>query len=452
MFGKNEMYFLDAMSARTLRRFAVSFLLASLVAPPLVHAGPKIEHWTLENGVRVYFVEAREIPMLQVRAVFDAGAARDPKDKSGLAQLTSLMLREGIAGMTADDIANRFEGLGAAFGAGAERDMATVNLRSLTDPTLLEPALDLFAKILLAPTFPTESLERERARTLIGLARDAQSPGSVAQKAFMRALYDDHPYANDPAGDEASLKRIAGDDLVAYHRRYYVGRNAWLAMIGDVSTGEARRLAEKLLGALPAGEPAPALPTIAMAERADLKKIEFPSSQSHLLVGQPGIVRLDPDYFPLYVGNHILGGSGLVSRLSEEVRERRGLSYSVYSYFAPMRAPGPFVMGLQTKNASRDEAYGLLRKILGEFIAKGPTERELEAAKKNITGGFPLRLDSNRKIAEQLAAIAFYGLPLTYLDDFSMRVEAVTAEQIRDAFARRVRPDRMVTVMVGGAS
>jgi zinc protease len=272
----------------------------------------------------------------------------------------------------------------------------------------------------------------------------------VAQKAFMRALYGEHPYANDPAGDEASLGRITREDLIAYHRRYYVGRNVWLTIVGNLSSGEARRVAEKLVGALPAGEPAPALPPTTPPERAALKKISFPASQSHLLVGQPSIMRADPDYFPLYVGNHILGGSGLVSRLSEEVREKRGLSYSVYSYFAPMRAPGPFVMGLQTKNASRDEAYALLRKILGEFIAQGPTEKELEAAKKNITGGFALRLDSNRKIADQLAAIAFYRLPLTYLDDFSMRVQAVTAEQIRDAFARRVQPGRMITVIVGG--
>ncbi len=433
-----------------LRRFVGCLLLAAFAMPPLVHAGPKIEHWTLPNGARVYLVEAREIPMLQVRAVFDAGAARDPKGKGGLAQLTNLMLREGAAGLTADDIASRFEGLGAEFGAGTERDMATVDLRSLTDPALLEPALDLFTRILLAPTFPAESMERERARMMIGLARDAQSPGSVAQKTFMRALYGEHPYANDPAGDEASLKRITREDLIVHYRRYYVGRNVWLTMVGNVSTGEARRIAEKLIGAMPAGEPAPALPPIALPERAAVKKIPFPASQSHLLVGQPGIARADPDYFPLYVGNHILGGGGLVSRLTEEVREKRGLSYSVYSYFAPMRAPGPFVMGLQTKNASRDEAYGLLRKILDEFIAQGPTEVELEAAKKNITGGFALRLDSNRKIADQMAAIVFYGLPLTYLDDFSMHVQAVTAEQIRDAFARRVRPDRMVTVIVGG--
>jgi zinc protease len=160
--------------------------------------------------------------------------------------------------------------------------------------------------------------------------------------------------------------------------------------------------------------------------------------------------RGDPDYFPLYVGNYILGGGGLVSRLSMEVREKRGLSYSVYSYFLPLRKAGPLIVGLQTKNAQRDQALKLVRQVISDFVAKGPTEQELNAAKKHITGGFPLRLDSNGKIAENLAVIAFYGLPLTYLDDFIPRIESVTAAQIRNAFRQRVHPDQMVTVVVGG--
>ena len=432
------------------RRIRSGIFAVLLGAPLFANAGPKIEHWTLANGAQVYFVQAVELPMLQARAVFDAGAARDSKDKKGVAALTAAMLDDGAGELDADEIAGRFEGLGAEFGAGAERDMAAINLRTLTDPALLEPALALFAKLAHSPTYPAETLERERARMLVSLARDAQSPGTVAQKTFMRMLYGEHPYANEPTGEEATLKRITRDDLVSFHRRYYVGRNLWLALVGNLSLAQAHRVAEQLVGGLPAGEAVPALPPVAAAKRAVVKKISFPASQSHLLLGQPGIARLDPDYFPLYVGNHILGGSGLVSRLSDEIREQRGLAYSAYSYFAPMRAAGPFVMGLQTKNASRDEAYGLTRKALAQFIAQGPTERELDEAKKNITGGFPLRLDSNRKIADQLAAIAFYGLPLSYLDDFSASVEAVTAAQIRDAFARRIRPDKLVTVIVGG--
>jgi zinc protease len=183
---------------------------------------------------------------------------------------------------------------------------------------------------------------------------------------------------------------------------------------------------------------------------AQTREIQFPSSQSHVIMGHPGITRTDPDYFPLYVGNYILGGSGLVSRLSVEVREKRGMSYSVFSDVIPLRVPGVFLMGLQTRNGQRVEAAGLARTTLENFRRDGPNEAELQAAKKNITGGFPLRLDSNRKITDQVATIAFYGLPLDYLDEFPLRVEAVTAQQIRDAFQRRIDPNRMATVIVGG--
>lgn len=428
---------------------AGSAALGLLVLAAPAQATPKIEHWTLENGARVYFVQARELPMVQLRAVFDAAAGRDPADKHGLAHLTGLMLKEGTGKLTTDDIARRFEGLGAEFGAGVDRDMATLDLRNLTDPALLEPALELFAQILAAPSFPEAALARERARLLVALAKEKQTPGAVIQRAFFRRLYGEHPYAFEPIGDEQGLGAIRREDLIAHHGRYFTGKNALIAIVGNLSEREARRVAERVLGKLPAGRAAAPLP--AVVEPAPRQEfIAFPATQSHLRLGLPAIARLDPDYFPLVVGNYVLGGGGLVSRLSAEVREQRGLSYSVYSYFYPMRERGPFLVGLQTRNASRDEALKVVRGVVAGFIANGPTEEELKAAKKYLTGSFPLRLDSNAKIADQLAVIGFYRLPLTYLDDYLSRVEAVTAEQIRAAFRRRVNPERLVTVIVGG--
>jgi len=428
----------------------ILWFVACLAVSAAAVAGPKIEHWTLPNGARVYFVPAHELPMVQLRAVFDAGSSRDPAGKPGLARLVNGLLEEGAAGLNADEIARRFENLGAEFGSSSDRDMVTVDLRSLSDSALLDPALDLFARILATPTFPQENLERQREQSLVGLQKEAQSPGAIADRKFYRALYGTHPYAQSPAGDEPGLKAIVRDDLVAFHKRFYVGANAWFVIVGDVSEREAKRIAKQLVGQLPTGEMAPALPPPSALAAAQEQRITFPASQTHVQIGQPGMRRGDPDYFPLYVGNYILGGGGLVSRLSDEVREKKGLSYSVYSYFMPLRVDGPFMLGLQTKNTQRDEAVKLLRQVLAEFVAKGPTDKELEAAKKHITGGFPLRIDSNGKIAEYLAVIGFYGLPLTYLDDFIPRVEAVTAEQVRDAFRRRVHPDKMATVMVGG--
>lgn len=429
----------------------ILLLISLLLASVNVLAGPKIQHWILSNGARVYFVESRELPMLQVRVVFDAGSSRDPAEKPGVANLTATMLDEGADKLGADDIASRFEGVGAEFSAGIDRDMATVSLRSLSDSALLDPALDLFAQILAKPAFPAENLERQRAQALVSLQKDAQSPGAIAEKAFYREMYGRHPYASNPLGDETSLKAIVREDLAEFHRRHYVGANAWVVIVGDASKRQARHIAERVAAGLPAGKALPPLPPVNTLYSGWRKDIAFPATQTHINMGHPGVRRGDPDYFPLYVGNYVLGGGGLVSRLSVEVREKHGLSYSVYSYFYPMRMPGPLFIGLQTQNTQRDQALKLVREVLTDFVAKGPTDRELEAAKKHLTGSFPLRLDSNGKIAENLAVIGFYGLPLTYLDDFIPRIEAVTAEQIRDAFRRRVHPDQMVTVTVGGA-
>ena len=293
--------------------------------------------------------------------------------------------------------------------------------------------------------------ERERKRMLVGLQYQKQKPGSIADRAFYRNLFGDHPYAADPSGTEVSVAALTGQDLRSFYRRYYVASNAVVVIVGDVSVDHARQLAARLSGSLEQGEPASALPEVKTPADANEVFIEHPSSQSHVLMGAPGVQRKDPDYFPLYVGNHILGGSGLVSRINEEIREKRGLSYSAYSYFQPMRENGPFILGLQTRNDQVETALTVLKQTLAEFVAKGPTEKELQASKKNITGGFPLRIDSNKDLVEYAAMIGFYGLPLDYLDTFNAQVEALTVEQIRAAFQRRVKPEQMVTVVVGNS-
>jgi zinc protease len=207
-----------------------------------------------------------------------------------------------------------------------------------------------------------------------------------------------------------------------------------------------------LVAKLPSGSAAAALPPVAAMTEAKTTRIEHPSTQSHVIMGQPGMNRTDPDYFALYVGNHILGGNGLVSRISDEVREKRGLSYSAYSYFMPMREKGPFILGLQTRTDKTGEALQVLQDTLKKYLEQGPTQKELTASKKNITGGFALRVDSNKSIVGYLAMIGFYGLPLDYLDTFIQRVDAVTLDQIKDAFKHRVDPAKMVTVIVGKQS
>lgn len=427
-------------------------LFGFLLLSPTLWALPEIQQWTLDNGTRVLFVESHELPMVRVSLVFDAGSSRDTPGKEGQAALANHLLDEGASNLSADDIANRLEGLGAELSAGVDLDRATVAIKSLSDNTKLDRALDVLKLIVNEPTFPAASLERERSRLLIGLQRAQQSPSDVGEKIFYRLIFGKHPYGRPSSGDTKSVKKISRDDLIQFHRQYYVGANTLVVIVGDVNKSKAKRIARNIAGALPAGRAAPPLPKVENLKSATTKHIRFPSTQTHILVGLPGLKRGDADYFPLYVGNYMLGGGGLVSRLSQEIREKRGLSYSSYSYFWPLRNRGPFIMGLQTQNKQAAQALKVMQTTLNDYIKSGPSKKELDAAKKHITGGFPLRLDNSGKIASYLAMIGFYNLPITYLDDFNKKIEAVTRDQIHDAFKRRVNPDRMITVVVGGKS
>lgn len=416
-----------------------------------VAASPPIEHWQTANGVRVYFVAAPEIPMVDLRVTFDAGSVRDG-EQGGVAVMTNALLAEGAGELDADAIAERFAALGVSFGNDADRESSTVSLRTLSDPEVLEPALELVAMIVREPRFAAADLERERNRLLVGLQSERESPGAIASKAFFKALYGTHPYAAQPEGDETTVAALNRDDLVRFHRRYYVARNAQISIVGAVSREQAAAIAEQVVGRLPQGERAPALPPVPELTSAKVIRIEHPSQQSHIIMGQIGMRRGDPDYFALYVANQVLGGGGLVSRLNASIREQRGLAYSVYSYFAPLAQYGPFQMGLQTRNDQVDEALRVVRETLALYHANGPTAAELEAVKRNITGGFPLNIDNNRKIVGYLGMIGFYGLPLDYLERFPARIDALERETVHEAFRRRIDPRRMITVVVGGSA
>ena len=426
-----------------------SIILTSLFFATQLLAAPQIQNWETSKGTRVFFVESHELPMVDIQLIFDAGSTRDPKDKNGLALLTNSLLSQGAAEKNADDISYEFESLGAVFSTDAGYDSALLSLRSLSEEKKLRAALDNFKQVVSRPDFPEAALERQRRQLLVGIQQKKQSPGAIASDAFSSAVFQQHPYAKPSEGTEETVKSLLRQDIVAFYQRYYVSQNAMLVIVGDMDRKKAVALAEDLLNTLPLGEKPQPLASVKPLKKAKLVKHDHPSAQMHILFGQPGVKRGDVDYFPLYVGNHILGGSGLVSLLFKEVREKRGLSYSAYSYFSPRRHLGPFVAGLQTRADQADTALQVLKNTISDFIDKGPSKKQLIAAKQNITGGFPLRLDSNSKILGYVAMIGFYGLPLDYLDKFNAEVESVTVEQIRDAFQRRVHPDKMVTVMVG---
>jgi zinc protease len=433
------------MEVNTLLRCLLMCLL--LLAAPL-QAAPKIESWHTRNGAKVLFVPSPGLPMLDIRVVFDAGSARDGS-QPGLATLTNGMLTEAAGPWSADEVAERLEFVGADMSNGALRDMAWVTVRSLTDAKVLDTVLQTLAAVLAKPALLPKDLERVRESMLATLKQEAESPGDIAEKAFYAALYPNHPYGSNPTGTPESVKALGLEDLRAFHQRYYVGGNAVVAMVGDLTLAQAQEIAERALAGVPAGGHAPPLPEIKPLDQPVERHIEHPSTQTHIYLGQPGMKRGDADYFPLYVGNHAFGGSGLVSILSEEVREKRGLSYSVYSYFMPMRGLGPFQMGAQTRNSQAEEATQVMLDALRGYIERGPTEQELEASQRNISGGFPQTIASNKKLVEYLGMIGFYDLPLDYLDTLVSKVQAVTREQIAEAFRRRLSPERFVLIRVG---
>ena len=409
---------------------------------------PEIEHWTTLKGGRVYYVKTEGLPLVDVRMVFDAGSARDGS-LFGLASLTSGMLDSGALDWDADAIAQRLERVGAVLGTGASRDSAYLSLRSLSHPDKLKEALETLKNVVTHPTFAAKDFERERNRVLMAIKQQGEDPGEIAEISFMKTLYGDHPYAHPSEGIRETVEKLTPNDLKVFHREKYTVRNSITVVVGNIDRLAAEALANDLLSGLPEGEVLPVLADPIDRHEALTVKTPSPSEQTHIYSGVLGFRVNDPDTFPLYIGNHILGGSGLVSKIMEEVREKRGLAYSASSYFLPMRVPGPFEIGLQTKNASAEEALDIAVRTVREFIEKGPSDRELEAAKKNIIGGFVLRLDSNQKLISEVASIAFFQRPLDYLNTFTQKVQAVTREDIKRAFKARVNPDQLKTILVG---
>ncbi len=436
-----------------LRRLFSLFLLGFIGVGPAA-AQLKIQSWTLDNGARVLFVESHAIPVLDVSVEFDAGDRRDPQGKSGLASLTNAMLARGVRAadgepaLTEAAISDEFADIAARQGTSPGMDRAGLTLRTLAAPTERKAAVELMARVLAQPSFPEGLLARDKARTIANLKEEMTQPEAIASKALWAAMYGTHPYGRHPTPE--SITGLVRADLVNFHREHYVANRAVVAMIGAVSREQADEIARELTRRLPQGQPLPPLPEVVWHEGRE-EWIAHPATQSHVLLGMPAIRRGDPDYFPLLVGNYTLGGGGFVSRLMYEIREKRGLAYSVYSYINPLAQPGPFEAGLQTQREQVGPALDVVRATISNFLANGPTAQELQAAKDNLIGGFALRIDNNRKILDNIAMIGFYGLPLDYLDTWTENVDRVSVEDVRQAFKRHIDLKGLSTVVVAGA-
>jgi zinc protease len=449
-----------------------------------VQAEQKIQQFTTAQGIPVWFVQANNIPMVDLAIDIDAGSRWDPQGLEGLSSLTTDIASRAVTEMGGRPGLNE-EALGKAMARLAVQrsesttsDRVTLKFRFLSDPSAVAPASLLIAQQLARPAFEPNTFERERDRSLAALKDELTQPQSLATRALWHSIYRGHPYGRNPT--IASLRAVHAQDLRGFYERFWRPQRMTVSMVGDLSLDQARSLLDQIFAPLAAtvserdasassAMPAPsavkaggrtraeprwprALPAVPWTEGRRLN-INHPASQAHIWLGLPLMARGEhADYFPMLVANHILGGGGFTSRLTHEVREKRGLSYSVFSAFQPQAQTGPFFVGLQTSRENAEQALVIVRQTLIDFIENGPTREELEAAKKNLAGGFALRLDTNRKLLDNLSQMAFYKLSPDYLDTWTKAIQSVTTAQVRDVLHRRLRMDRLNTVVVAGGA
>ncbi len=445
------------MNIFSLRNFCLFISVFLFLNWPL-HAAVGIESWKTKNGAKVFFVETHTIPVLDVRVDFDAGSRRDPKGKSGVAFLTNLMLSKGVSAskhplnepaLTEAQIADVFADVGAIDSEDMSADKAGVSLRTLSSEKESDKAIRMLARLFSQPSFPADLLKRDKMRSISAIRETLTQPGSIASRTFLKEIYGNHPYGLSPTPE--SLNSISRKDLHDFHQTYYVADSATITIVGDASRSRAEKIAEELSMRLNS--------SFNKYRKSDLpevvnginktKIVEHPSTQSHILIGLPALKKGDPDFFPLVVGNYVLGGGGFVSRLMQEIREKRGFSYSIYSQFDSRIQEGPFIISLQTKKEQTKDAIQVVKETFDAFMQNGPTEEEVKAAKDNLIKGFPLRMDNNRKILSLVSMVGYYDLPLDYLDTWTNHVNAVTVKDVREAFARKISTDKLTTVIIG---
>lgn len=428
------------------------------VVATTAHAAPAIDSWKLDNGAQVYFMQTDAMPIVDVQIDFDAGSRRDPAEQAGLAEMAALMLAKGAGeyenapAKNEAQMSNAWSDIGAELAASASADRFGFRLRSLSTQPLLDSAVALAVQQMGAPTWDATIWQRERERVAAGLAEADTRPGTRASKAYAKAVYQGHPYGYKKTAQ--TLRAISADDLAAFYRKSMRPCHAKISIVAGMNKQQATALANRLMGAFKpdtACQPLKTVPTVQALAQPVTKQIDFDAAQAYIFVGQPGYTRSDPDHLALYVGNYILGGGGFVSRLVTEVREKRGLTYGVGSYFNAGLHAGAFTVSLQTRPQQAQQALQVVREVLADFVQQGPTDAELKAAKNNLANSMGLRTDSNAKLLGYLAYIAWYDLPLTYLDDWRGAINAVSKEQVKKAFARVLKPEAMATVVLGGA-
>ncbi len=428
--------------------FAACLSLASATA--VAAAQLTFSRHELENGAVLLVSEQRSVPMVVVQILIDAGSRRDPQGKEGLAALTADVLTEGTQRRSATQINTEVDALGARLSASADVDFAQVSLTVLS--RYLDRGLELLLEVLLQPAFPTAEVSRRREAALAAITAEQDNPGQLAYRKFLELVFGNTPYGHPPIGKRDTLRQLTRKEIVDFYRRYYRPSGTVIAVTGDVDTDAIVRRFEAALASWPRTNVPDLPPPSSLPPEPQAVTIDKPLTQTNLILGHIGVPRDNPDFYAISVMNFILGGGGFTSRLVESVRVQGGLAYSVGSQFTSYKSSGIFQITMQTKNASAAEAISRVCRELQRVRSELVSEEELTNAQLYLTGSFPLRLDSNSKIANFLAQIEFYGLGADYIERYMERIRGVTREDVQRVARNYLLPGHIRMVAVGNLS
>ena len=399
------------------------------------------------GGIEAWLVEEHSVPLMAMRFAFEGGNSQDPDGKEGVANFLTAMMDEGAGDLTAIEFQERMEEFAVRMAFEDSRDSLYGSFETLTANR--DEAVELLRLAVTKPRFDADAVERIRGQLLTSLAFAAKDPDRVAAREWFAAAFPGHPYGRPATGTPESVAKITREDLKTYHKRVFAKDTLKVAVVGDIDAETLGKLLDKVFGDLPDKAELEPVPFIEPKKGGNLRVVEMPVPQSVATFGLAGIPRKDPDFIPAFVMNHILGGGGFSSRLMEEVREKRGLAYSVYSYLQPYQHAAIFAGGVATKNEEIGQSLKVIRAELERMATDGPTPEELESAKSYLIGSYPLRFDTNAKIANQLLGIMQDGLGKDYVDKRNALIEAVTLEDVKRAAKRILSTDNLIMTVVG---
>ena len=426
-----------------------SAMLLCLAAPVLTAKAHAMKIQTVKSpgGIEAWLVQEQAVPLIALRFVFEGGSAQNPQGKDGLANFMTAMMDEGAGDLDSHKFQERMEELAFRMSFEDSRDGIYGSFETLTANR--DPSVEMLRMAVNNPRFDADAVERVRRQLLSGLAFAAKNPNRIAGKAWSEQAFANHPYGRPPEGTPDSIAKITRDDLEGFRKRTFARDNLKVVAVGDINAEQLGALLDRVFGDLPAkAELTPVPPTTPEAKER-VKVIHMDVPQSVVQFGAPGIAREDDDFMAAFVLNQILGGGGFASRLTEEVREKRGLAYSVYSYLQPYRRTAIFAGGVATKNEEVGRSLDVIRSELRRMASNGPTPDELKNAKDYLTGSFALRFDTNAKIANHLLGFLFEGYGIDYIDKRNALVNAVTLEDVKRVAARLLKADELIVTVVG---